>query len=77
MTWGLKLMAAYTCVATGVFSGVLAHTVLSTTLGIKSPLFCPLWEKGYCTECKRTIRGGAELQIEDSKLKEKASHARH
>ena len=61
MTWAMKLMGVYRCVATGAFSGLLAHAVVSTALGIRQPLFCPFWEKGYCTECKRSIRGGAEV----------------
>ena len=61
MTWAMKLMGVYRCVATGAFSGLLAHAVVSTALGIRQPLFCPFWEKCYCTECKRTIRGGAEV----------------
>ena len=29
--------------------------------GIRQPLFCPFWEKDYCTECKRNIQGGVEV----------------
>jgi hypothetical protein len=55
MTWGAKLMYVYVCAATGLFSGALAHEAFRTGLGIRKPLFCPFWEKGYCTECKKTI----------------------
>ena len=39
MTWAMKLMGAYRCVATGAFSGLLAHAVVSTALGIRQPFF--------------------------------------
>ena len=58
MTLGAKLTLAYVCAATGLFSGALAHEAFRTVVGMRKPLYCPFWEKGYCTECKMTIRGG-------------------
>ncbi len=59
MNWGAKLMCVYVCAATGLFSGALTHEAFRTGVGIRKPLFCPFWEKGYCNECKRTIRAPA------------------
>ena len=62
MTWRERAIVGYICVATGVFSGVLGHETMRWAWGMRQPLFCPFWEKGYCTECKRTIRGGVEVE---------------
>ena len=53
-----KAIIGYFGGATGVFTGVLGHETIRVLGGGRRPLFCPFWEKGYCTECKRTIRGG-------------------
>ena len=46
MTWAMKLMGAYRCVATGAFSGLLAHAVVSTASGIRQPFFLSVLGEG-------------------------------
>ena len=56
-------LIVYACVATEVLSGVLWHETIRYLGGGRRPLFCPFWEKGYCTECMRTIWCGVETKV--------------
>ena len=63
MSWKEKLILGYVCLATGVFTGVLGHETRRYLVCGRRPLFCPFWEKGYCTECMRTIWCGVETKV--------------